>query len=405
MNTQREDGDYCPENVIVTEIFQPVEYKNGSRSGQLQAFTIRIEQSYTNSEGALQERQSVDFWCTTFNPTVIQQLTQVTIGDKVTLVGWIEPSWRGYIADNTPDGDRFVMPDLGSEPITSPKGNTIPPSAHPYRAEKGVPNFIAYDIKHVIVTGMNTQREDGDYRPTGMTIVEILPPTQHSNGNGQVQQFRLHRDNNYTDSEGNFIEKQPLDIWCTTLNPEVIQTLATLTPGDKVDIIGWIKPFWQGYVADNTPDGDRFAIPDLGSEPITSPKGNTIHPSAHPYRAEKGVPNFITYDVKRVIVTELIPYTDNIDKPELGHDNIYWTQLSRWYRQEKNWICEGCSKNFENNKKYLDTHHVRGRAFNSPEYGDLKVLCVGCHALQKEPYDHSRMKDEERYKEFVRKFL
>ena len=48
MNTQREDGDYCPENVIVTEIFQPVEYKNGSRSGQLQAFTIRIEQSYTN---------------------------------------------------------------------------------------------------------------------------------------------------------------------------------------------------------------------------------------------------------------------------------------------------------------------------------------------------------------------
>ena len=405
MNTQREDGDYYPENVIVTEIFQPVEYNKGARSGQLQAFTIRIEQSYTDSAGALQERQSVDFWCTTSNPTVIQQLTQVNIGDKVTLVGWIQPSWRGYIADGTPDGDRFVIPDLGSESITSPKGRTISPKAHPYRDEKGVPYLITYDKKQIIVTGMNTQREGGDYRPTGMTIVEIFLPTQQSNGNRQVQQFRLRKDNNYTDSEGNFIKKQPLDIWCATLNPEVIQTLATLTSGDKVDIIGWIKPFWQGYIADNTPDGDRFVIPDLGSESITSPKGHTIHPSAHPYRDEKDVWNFITYDVKQVIVTELTPYTDNIDRPQLGHDNIYWTQLSRWYRQEKNWECEGCSKNFENDRKYLDVHHVKGRAFNSPEAGDLKVLCVVCHALQTEPDDHSHMKNEERYKEFVRKFL
>ena len=252
---------------------------------------------------------------------------------------------------------------------------------------------------------MNTQRESNDYRPTGMTIVKILPSTQHNNGNGQIQEFRLREENNYIDLEGNFIEKQPLDLWCKTFNPEVIQTLATLTCGDKVDIIGCIKPFWQGYVADNTPDGDRFVMPDLGSESITSPKGQIIHPSAHRYTAEKGVSNFIAYDVKQVIVTELTPYTDNIDRPELGHDNIYWIQLSRWYRQEKNWLCEGCSKNFKSYRKYLDVHHVNGRAFNSPEAGDLKVLCVVCHALQQEPYDHSHMKDEERHKEFVRKFL
>ena len=251
---------------------------------------------------------------------------------------------------------------------------------------------------------MNTQREGGNYRPTGMTIIKILPPTQHSNGNGQIQEFRLRKYNNYTDLEGNFIKKHPLDLWCKTLNPEVIQTLDTLMPGDKVDIIGWIEPFWQGYVADGTPDGDRFVIPDIGSEPITSPKGQIIQPTAEPWRISKGVQFFHTYDIKQAIVTELTPYTDDIDRPELGHDNIYWTQLSRWYRQEKNWRCEGCSKNFESYRKYLDVHHVRGRTFNSPEAGDLKVLCVWCHAQEEKPYDHSRMKDEERYKEFVRKF-
>lgn len=256
---------------------------------------------------------------------------------------------------------------------------------------------------------MNTQRE-GNYSPTGMEIIEIFPPMQyptpiqHCTWMLQVQSFKVRRERSFTDAQGVLQERQPLEISCQTIYPQIIQTLATLKCGDKVDITGWLVPYWQGYVADNTPDGDRFVIPDIGSEPITSPKGQIIQPTAEPWRISKGEPFFHTYDENQVLVTELTPYT-NINRPKLGHDNIYWTQLSRWYRQEKNWECEECSENFENDRKYLDVHHVKGRDFNSPEDRDLKVLCVGCHAKQTEPDDHSHMKDEERYKEFVRKFL
>ena len=251
-----------------------------------------------------------------------------------------------------------------------------------------------------------------DYHPTGMEIIEISPliqyptPIQHCTWRLQVQSFIVRKERNFTDAQGGLTERQPLQISCQTIYPQVIQTLATLKCGDKVDIIGRIIPYYRGYVADGTPDGDRFVIPDCGSEPVMSPKGQVIQPSAEPWRAAKGVPNFHVSNEKQVLVTELTPslYTDNIDRPKLGHDNIYWKQLSRWYRQEKSWECEGCSENFENDRMYLDVHHVRGRAFNNPEAGDLKVLCVRCHAKQTEPDDHSHMKNGERYKEFVRKF-
>ena len=77
----------------------------------------------------------------------------------------------------------------------------------------------------------------------------------------------------------------------------------------------------------------------------------------------------------------------------------YWTALSDWYRDQRDWICEHCKIDLKKQKRFLHTHHTRGRAYNSPEH--LKALCVRCHADERYPVDHSFMKDSREYKEFV----
>ena len=86
--------------------------------------------------------------------------------------------------------------------------------------------------------------------------------------------------------------------------------------------------------------------------------------------------------------------------PELSHTNPYWGILSDWYRREQGWICEGCGIDLNRRAQFLDTHHIRGRAYNSPEY--LIALCVKCHSDQTQPTDHSFMKNSSRYKRFMR---
>ena len=86
--------------------------------------------------------------------------------------------------------------------------------------------------------------------------------------------------------------------------------------------------------------------------------------------------------------------------PEISYDNDYWRSLSNWYREERRWLCEGCGTNLQQRKQFLHTHHVQGRAYNSPEY--LKALCVKCHAAQKQPVDHSFMKDLPEYRKYMK---
>ena len=94
-----------------------------------------------------------------------------------------------------------------------------------------------------------------------------------------------------------------------------------------------------------------------------------------------------------------VPHPTYSEPPEISHTDPYWTALSDWYRGQKHWTCEHCGINLEQRKQFLHTHHVRGRAYNSPEY--LKVLCVRCHADERFPIDHSFMKDSQEYREFM----
>ena len=83
--------------------------------------------------------------------------------------------------------------------------------------------------------------------------------------------------------------------------------------------------------------------------------------------------------------------------PELFPNSPYWQELSRWMREEKQWMCEKCGINLEKRPSDLHVHHIFGRGFNSPQH--LKVLCIACHA--EEPY-HEFMKAHPEYQAFLK---
>lgn len=87
-------------------------------------------------------------------------------------------------------------------------------------------------------------------------------------------------------------------------------------------------------------------------------------------------------------------------RPILEINNIYWKELSHWYRNQQNWICEECSINLREKPHFLHTHHKRGRRYNSPQ--DLMALCIECHSNQTKPKDHSYLKKDREYFYFLR---
>ena len=106
--------------------------------------------------------------------------------------------------------------------------------------------------------------------------------------------------------------------------------------------------------------------------------------------------------ISRIENVEMLPADEFPIPPDILQDEDYWAALSNWYRQMKGWTCEVCKLKLEHRRYYLDTHHIHGRGYNSPQH--LKALCVRCHAEQIEPIDHSFMKDTRKYQDFMRIF-
>jgi hypothetical protein len=81
--------------------------------------------------------------------------------------------------------------------------------------------------------------------------------------------------------------------------------------------------------------------------------------------------------------------------------NVYssdFSRISRAYRQKRNWICETCAIPLSNEsmQRYLHVHHIDGQK-NRNEDGNLKAVCVRCHAL--EPM-HGHVAASRQYREF-----
>ena len=76
-----------------------------------------------------------------------------------------------------------------------------------------------------------------------------------------------------------------------------------------------------------------------------------------------------------------------------------WNLLSFQCRDRANWKCEECGIDLNLEPKFLHAHHLRGTQYNQPE--DLRALCIGCHATQR---NHGHMKDLPDYKDFMAKY-
>ena len=102
-------------------------------------------------------------------------------------------------------------------------------------------------------------------------------------------------------------------------------------------------------------------------------------------------------------------YRDNplpINLPKIVHKDSwkdFWDPLSLWYRKEQGWKCEHCNIDLKDKSRFLHTHHIRGHGYNRPE--DLKALCIECHSNQKQPSDHSFMRDDPEHNTEYNKFM
>jgi len=74
--------------------------------------------------------------------------------------------------------------------------------------------------------------------------------------------------------------------------------------------------------------------------------------------------------------------------------------ISRRIRQESNWRCEKCRRDFSavRLQRYLDVHHKDGNRRNN-QRNNLEVLCIKCHA--EEPL-HRHLMSHPRYRAFAR---
>ena len=128
----------------------------------------------------------------------------------------------------------------------------------------------------------------GTYNEDKFTIITKGEVKHSRNGNGQDRKsigFGIRKSQNYTDrTTGKMIEKQPLDLWCTSFVPEVITFVQEYKKGQKCTISGFLEPVWRGYKADSTPSGIRFIVPDTDKrEPLKLKDGSTVNPTSTPY--------------------------------------------------------------------------------------------------------------------------
>ena len=101
---------------------------------------------------------------------------------------------------------------------------------------------------------------------------------------------------------------------------------------------------------------------------------------------------------KKNLIEELPVHT-----PETAPFGIYprdFDEISRQFREMKNWTCEKCKIDLSNHREFLHTHHKNGNKSDNST-SNLKCLCIRCHA---EEFQHEHMKRTEDYRRFMRAF-
>ena len=75
-----------------------------------------------------------------------------------------------------------------------------------------------------------------------------------------------------------------------------------------------------------------------------------------------------------------------------GQYTADWGEVSRRFKETKNFICESCYLNLRDVPRLLHVHHINGvKTNNSPV--NLKALCIECHSQQPD-HEHIAISDE-----------
>ena len=163
----------------------------------------------------------------------------------------------------------------------------------------------------------------GDYNPTNVTI-EMIRDTAVK-GNTQFRNFSVRINNDYATDVGD-AERQPTELFCTTFQADVMQLLDTLKPGDKVNLSAYLDSVWRVYKANDTLEGIRDIVPDIGQETVELPDGDRLEPTAKPYELDKTVPNAIIYPGITLNVMSITP-ASNITSAELKNTGSGFGQV------------------------------------------------------------------------------
>ena len=76
-----------------------------------------------------------------------------------------------------------------------------------------------------------------------------------------------------------------------------------------------------------------------------------------------------------------------------GQYTANWPEISRRYKERKNFTCENCRVNLSGDRRLLHVHHINGvKTNNSP--ANLKALCIECHRQQPD-HRHITIRDED----------
>jgi hypothetical protein len=75
---------------------------------------------------------------------------------------------------------------------------------------------------------------------------------------------------------------------------------------------------------------------------------------------------------------------------------VDWNSISKYMKEKRNYTCETCGLILKEHSNFLETHHTGAKYENAED--KLQVLCYGCHA---EKPDHSHMKSNPKYKQFL----
>jgi len=74
-----------------------------------------------------------------------------------------------------------------------------------------------------------------------------------------------------------------------------------------------------------------------------------------------------------------------------------WKQISDSIKKERNYTCQECHTKLDGDmKRYLHTHHMDANPSNNDQ-GNLKVVCISCHA---EEFNHGHIKSTPDYIRF-----